>query len=98
MTSDFFKNLFNHVGSIKKSDQQWFNEKYSNEEIINIIGTNRLKNSLKIEDFTKLKSINLKKLKLTSLEIIKCPQLTRVDLSELIRLESLFVSKCSRLT
>ncbi|GBB96837.1 hypothetical protein RclHR1_02850008 [Rhizophagus clarus] len=94
---------------LKKNPQRWFDKTYfkEKEEIIDIKkenirnilgGRSNLHGSLKIEGFTNLKSVILKKLKLTSLEIINCPQLTRVDLSEFIKLESLFVSKCPRLT
>ncbi|GBB91402.1 hypothetical protein RclHR1_18680002 [Rhizophagus clarus] len=97
------------LNMLRKNPQKWFDKSYfkEKEEIIdirkedirNIVGgSSNLHGSLKIEDFTKLKSIVLKKLSLTSLEIINCPQLTRVDLSEFIKLESLFVSKCPRLT
>jgi energy-coupling factor transporter ATP-binding protein EcfA2 len=92
----------------KQNSQKWFDKKYSKEEeeidirkenIRNKIGgKSNLHGSLKIEGFTKLKSIILKRLKLTSLEIINCPQLDEVDLSELIKLEDLFVSECPSLT
>ena len=41
---------------VQKKDQQWFDEKYSNEGEINIIGKRKLNfsGSLKIEDFKKL--------------------------------------------
>ncbi|CAB4493566.1 hypothetical protein RhiirA5_451406 [Rhizophagus irregularis] len=93
----------------KQNPQKWFDKTYFKDkeenidikkgDIRNILGRkSNLHGSLKIEDFTKLKSINLKKLKLTSLEIINCSQLTRVNLSEHIKLENLFISKCPRLT
>ncbi|CAB4426364.1 unnamed protein product [Rhizophagus irregularis] len=92
----------------KTNTQVWFDKNYfkdkeenidiKKEDIRNVLGgRSNLYGSLKIEGFTKLISINLTKLKLTSLEIIDCPQLTEVELSELIKLESLFV-KCPRLT
>jgi energy-coupling factor transporter ATP-binding protein EcfA2 len=82
---------------LRKKPQKWFDEKYSKEEvnidirkenIRNVLGAkSNLHGSLKIEGFTKLIFINLKKLKLTSLEIINCPQL-----------KDLFVSQCPNLT
>ncbi|CAB4444988.1 unnamed protein product [Rhizophagus irregularis] len=65
-----------------QKDQQWFDEKYSKEKVIAITG----------------ESINLKKLKLTSLEISNCTQLNKVDLSEHSKLTSLSVTGCPKLT
>ncbi|CAB4381717.1 unnamed protein product [Rhizophagus irregularis] len=82
-----------------QKDQQWFDEKYSNEEVINIVGRKRLNlaGSLKIEDFKNLKNISLKKLKIANLEINNCPQLNIINMSELAKLTSLSVTGCSKL-
>ncbi|RIA88995.1 hypothetical protein C1645_217430 [Glomus cerebriforme] len=84
----------------KTKGQQWFNDKYSKETEVNIVGSRRLDlvGSLKVENFTNLTSINLKKLKLTGLEISNCSQLNVINLSGLIKLKSLFVSDCASLT
>ncbi|CAB4493587.1 hypothetical protein RhiirA5_402576 [Rhizophagus irregularis] len=68
-------------------------------EVINIIGSEklRLEGSLKIKDFTKLKSINLEKLELTELEISCCSHLIQINLSELSKLTSLSVTGCLKL-
>ncbi|CAG8575285.1 1123_t:CDS:2 [Rhizophagus irregularis] len=91
---------------LRKNPQDYLNEKEKiskidlrKENIRNKLNVkSNLHGPLKIENFTKLKSIYLEKLKLTDLEIINCPQLTKIDLSELSKLKSLFVSNCSRLT
>ncbi|PKY50280.1 L domain-like protein [Rhizophagus irregularis] len=77
-------------------NQDWFNGQYSGKEKINIVKSNKLKlkGFLKIEDFTKLKSIILKNFELTKLKISGCSQLTLVDLSELSKLTNLSVTKC----
>jgi GTPase SAR1 family protein len=80
--------------------QKWFNETYSDKENIEIIEKKKLKlkGSLQIKGFTKLKSISLKKFELTKLEISGCSQLTKADLLELPILESLSVTGCPKLT
>lgn len=110
MSSDK-KNFSHFINKIilGKDAQKWVDNKYikETEKKINIKKENIRNNfgrksnligSLKIERFIILECINLKKLKLTELDIIDCPQLTSVDLSELITLKSLFVSKCPKLT
>ncbi|CAB5096291.1 unnamed protein product [Rhizophagus irregularis] len=101
MTSDIFKNLFNYIDSeSKKRDQQWFNEKYSEAEVMDITDNRRLNltDSLKIEGFENLKRIRIKKFKLISLEIRNCSQLNEINLVELPILTSLSVTGCSNLT
>ncbi|CAB4493569.1 hypothetical protein RhiirA1_27689 [Rhizophagus irregularis] len=81
-------------------NQDWFNEQYSGKEKINITESNRLKlkGFLKIENFTKLKSIILKNFELTKLKISGCSQLTEIDLSELSKLTDLSLTKCPNIT
>ncbi|PKC68437.1 L domain-like protein [Rhizophagus irregularis] len=81
-------------------NQDWFNEQYSGKEKINIAESNRLKlkGFLKIENFTKLKSITLKNFELTKLKISGCSQLTEIDLSELSKLTDLSLTKCPNIT
>ncbi|GBC05823.1 hypothetical protein RclHR1_06450001 [Rhizophagus clarus] len=80
--------------------QDWFNDKYSEKKNINIVGDkkSKFKGSLKIKDFEKLKKISLQKFDLINLEISDCSKLTKINLSELSLLTSLFISKCSKLT
>ncbi|CAB4431281.1 unnamed protein product [Rhizophagus irregularis] len=80
--------------------QQWFNEKYSKKENIDIAESKnlKLKGFLEIKDFTKLKSIILKNFELNKLEISGCSQLAKVDLSELVKLRNLTVTKCPNIT
>jgi GTP-binding protein EngB required for normal cell division len=83
-----------------QKDQQWFDEKHSKDKIINITGGRKLNftGSLKIEGFKNLETINLKKLKLASLEISDCPRLDKItDLIELTKLTSLSVTGCPKL-
>ncbi|CAB4493588.1 unnamed protein product [Rhizophagus irregularis] len=86
-------------GRKNQKDQQWFDEKYSNEEVIIIVGRKRLNlaGSLKIEGFKNLKNISLKKLKIANLEINNCPQLNIINMSELAKLTSLSVTGCPKL-
>ncbi|RIA88984.1 AIG1 family-domain-containing protein [Glomus cerebriforme] len=83
----------------EKNDQKFFNHKYSNVEVIDIVGNRYLNygGHLKIEDFMNLKSINLEKLKIISLKIINCSQLNNIKLSKLTELESLSVNNCQGL-
>ncbi|RGB25790.1 kinase-like domain-containing protein [Rhizophagus diaphanus] len=100
LASDTSKNLFTHsLSKSKLRNQDWINEEYSNKEFMDIIEGEKLKlkGPLKIKDFMKLKSISLEKCELTSLEISGCPQLIKIDLSELFRLTSLSITKCSEL-
>src|SRR5277367_2066929 len=96
--------MLNKQKAQKWFDKEYFKEKEENldirkEDIRNKLGLkSNLCGPLKVEGFMNLKSIRLEKLKLTSLEIINCPQLDKIDLSELTKLESLFVSNCSRLS
>ncbi|GBB96835.1 hypothetical protein RclHR1_02850006 [Rhizophagus clarus] len=83
----------------KSKSEDWFNEKYSKEKVISIIGNDnfKLEDSLKIKEFTKLKSFSLEKFELTYLEICSCSQLNNVELLELPKLKSLTVTKCPNL-
>ncbi|CAB4444972.1 unnamed protein product [Rhizophagus irregularis] len=87
-------------GKRSEESQKWFNEKYIGKKNIVIAKGKKLKlrGPLKIKDFEKLKKISLKKFELTNLEIIRCFQLDKVDLSELSMLKSLSVIECSKLT
>src|ERR1700722_15723317 len=78
----------------RNKDQKWFNDKFSNKEVINIKKLN-FPDSLKIESFTNLKSISLKKLNVTRLEISNCSKLDTIYLSELAILESISVNYCN---
>ncbi|CAB4411685.1 unnamed protein product [Rhizophagus irregularis] len=101
MTSDIFKNLFSYIDSeSKKRDQQWFNEKYSEVEVMDITDNRRLNftDYLKIEGFKNLRKIRIKKFKLISLEIRNCSQLNEINLAELPILTSLSVTGCQKLT
>ncbi|GBC04071.1 hypothetical protein RclHR1_00550016 [Rhizophagus clarus] len=93
---------------LRNNPQNWVDKKYSkeNEEKIDIRRKNirnkiglksNLHGPLEIKKF-KSRSVNLEKLKLTQLKIISCPQITKIELSGLIKLKSLVVNKCSRLT
>ncbi|PKC03416.1 hypothetical protein RhiirA5_401943 [Rhizophagus irregularis] len=89
--------------------QEKFNNQYSNEKEIDIVGSKsifdffkseftKLEGSLKIEGFKNLEKFSLKDLKLNSLKINDCSQLNKVYLSELTKLASLTVRNCPRLT
>jgi hypothetical protein len=84
----------------KLKDQDWINENYLNEKVMDIVGGKKieLEGALKIEDFTKLRIISLKKLELSNLKISGCSQLIDIDLFELSLLKSLSVTNCSNLT
>ncbi|RIA88993.1 hypothetical protein C1645_877011 [Glomus cerebriforme] len=88
--------------------QKWVEKNYSKdredkiiinkEDTHNIFGKkSNLIGPLVIEDFSKLKTICLSKLKITSLKIINCSQLTDIRLSELTKLDDLSVNYCSGL-
>ncbi|CAB4471293.1 unnamed protein product [Rhizophagus irregularis] len=96
ITSDILKEL----QKLELKGQDWFNEKYSKKENLDIVGSKRLNfvGSLKIKDFTKSRRICLTKLKLTKLYISGCFRLTKVDLSGLSKLTSLSLFDCSKLT
>src|ERR1044071_9428645 len=79
----------------KQKAQKWVNKK-KNNEVIDSVGSN-LTGHLKIEDFERLKSIRFKKHKITGLEISRCLQLSKIDLSELTELTSLSVIGCPEL-
>ncbi|CAB4493561.1 hypothetical protein RhiirA5_424506 [Rhizophagus irregularis] len=84
----------------RKKGQKWF-DKHSNDKVfIEVIGTRQLRigGPLKIECFTNLEKIILKKLHLTNLEIINCSRLRNITLSELSKLKSLSVCDCPELT
>src|SRR5688572_15456099 len=84
----------------KPKAQKWFNNKYSKKkESINElkISDKDFDSSLKIDGLTKLETIDLTNLKLTSLEISGCNELNKVKLSS-CRIKSLSVSDCPKLT
>src|ERR1044072_9394581 len=73
-----------------KTSQKWFNKKYSEtiETLIELkISDKVFDKFLRIDGFTKLKTIDLKKLKLTSLEISNCSHRTEISLSEIAKYE-----------
>ncbi|GBC02280.1 hypothetical protein RclHR1_04540004 [Rhizophagus clarus] len=77
-----------------KKDQQWFNEEYNKEKVINIDGKQLdFGGSLEIKGFSNLENISLKKLKINSLKISNYSQLNIINLSELSKLKSLSVAK-----
>ncbi|RIA88985.1 hypothetical protein C1645_738981 [Glomus cerebriforme] len=80
----------------KKKDQNVFNNKYSNDETIEIVGSS-YGDHLKIENFTNLKRIKLKKLKIISLKIINCSQLIELDCSN-TTIEELSLNLCPNIT
>src|SRR6266542_1745196 len=84
---------------LKKKAQTWFDKKYTKgkKEVTKMRFFNSIHGPLKIEGFTKLKNVRLKELNLTSLEINSCPQLTKIEVSELKKLTSLTVSYCPEL-
>jgi hypothetical protein len=92
----------------KEQAQEWFDNRYSNEKNekdINIVkalldfSKPDLEGPLKINGFANLESINLKNLKLTSLEISDCSQLKKItDLSKLPKLKCLSIRNCPSLT
>src|SRR5437868_2947472 len=78
--------MFNNTKKKNNKAQKWFNKKYSKrkESITELkISDKEYDSPLKIDGFTELKTIYLKKLKLTSLEISNCSQLAKIYLSEL---------------
>src|SRR5437763_1083166 len=83
----------------KNKAQKWFNKKYSKKkESINDlnISDKEFDNSLKIDGFTKLKTIDLTILKLTSLKISNCSKLEVFNCHN-NRLTSLDISNCPKL-
>ncbi|GBC02291.1 hypothetical protein RclHR1_04540015 [Rhizophagus clarus] len=80
-------------------NQDWFNKKYSKEENLDIVESERLKlkGFLKVKNFTKLKRIRLEKFELTKLEISGCSQLTQIELTELSLLRSISITNCPNL-
>src|SRR3954453_19316227 len=80
-----------------KKKNKAFNKEYSKKKELKISDKDfdKFGCSLEIDGFTKLKIIDLTNLKLTSLEISNCSQLTKINLSELA--SNLEISRCSKL-
>src|SRR5437763_1175776 len=80
-----------------RKSQKWFNNKYSKNLTELKISNKDFDSPLKIDGFTKLETIDLKKFKLTSLEISSCAKLNEDIKLSGCQIKSLSVNECRKL-